>query len=77
MGYGIVPIAVSLSQVESVLNQPREGFFRRLLGSPTAELIKKIKQQCRFQFDQDDVDSEDEPTLEEALVALLYGDPPM
>jgi hypothetical protein len=74
MSYGITPIAVSLQQVESVIGADQTpGLLRFLLGSPTDRLIHKIKREFAHRFEQDELNEEDEPSLERALRDLLAG----
>ena len=74
MSYGITPIAVSLEQVQSVIGTDQTpGFLRALLGSPTDRLIHKIKREFAHRFEQDELNDEDEPSLEKALRDLLSG----
>jgi hypothetical protein len=75
MSYGITAIAVSLGDVESVIGRGSHpsGLFGRLFGSESAKLLKAIKREYRYRFEQDEVDDDDEPTLEQALADLLAG----
>jgi len=74
MSYGITPIAVSLAKVEGVIGpQKAGGLFGRLFGTSHASLLKEIKRRFSYRFEQDDVDEEGEPTLEQALADLLAG----
>ena len=74
MSYGITPIAVSLEQVQSVIGVDQTpNFLRRLLGSPTDRLLHTIKRKFAHRFEQDEVNDEGEPPLENALRDLLSG----
>lgn len=77
MSYGISPNAVSLTMLErEVIGQKRKpSFLQSLLGSasPTDKLMDQIRQEFAYRFEQDEVDEEDEPSLEEALSQLLTG----
>ena len=74
MTCGITPIAVSLEQVQTVIGTDQTpGLLRFLLGSPTDRLTHKIKREFAHRFEQDEVDDEDEPSLEKALRDLLSG----
>lgn len=74
MSYGVTPVAVSLEHVQSVIGMDRTpGFLRRLLGSPTDRLIHMIKRKFDHRFERDEVNDEDELSLENALFDLLVG----
>ena len=73
MSYGITPIAVSLDKVEAAIGNRRPGGLFGLLPSPSTKLLTAIKRKFTYRFDDDEVDEEDEPTLEQALVDLVLG----
>lgn len=77
MSYGISPIAVSLTMLQrDVIGEKRKpSLMQRLLGStsPTDQLVDLMRQEFAYRFEEDEVDEEDEPSLEEALAQLLTG----
>lgn len=75
MSYGVSPIAVSLAEVEAMIEShgSSTGFFSRLFGSSTDRLIKAIRRKFSYRFEEDEVFDEDEPTLDVVLAELLGG----